>query len=157
MGHLCVSQMSRPHTPSALAVRHTPATSPQTQPTPRPPRTRWSADQLIPNLMSLRSPFLSPRSTSHTQRARPRPTIASVTLPPGTRTGIARCLAPTAPILLTVSVVPAFRDTRDERCLRAEARLIQSAGPRQGWSAYITPSVLTLCYTDRNTLRWKGS
>ncbi|KAH9964060.1 hypothetical protein BGW80DRAFT_817012 [Lactifluus volemus] len=76
---------------SALAVRHTPATSPHVA-NSAPSTTRWSADQLMPNL---------------TQRGRPRATIA--TLPPGTRTGVARCPVPTAPTLLTVSVVSAFR------------------------------------------------
>jgi hypothetical protein len=63
---------------------------------------RRSADaQLEPSL----SFPIAPVDIPHTERARPRVTIETVT---GTRTGIARCPALTALTLLTVSVVPAF-------------------------------------------------
>ena len=96
-----------------------------------PSTTRWSADQLTA-IFSRRSPVPSPRSTSHIHRARPSATIA--TPPPGTSRGIALSPAPTAPMLLTVSVPPRRGSSvgvsalgtcrpRYAKCLRVEAML----------------------------------
>ncbi|KAH9964062.1 hypothetical protein BGW80DRAFT_1563397 [Lactifluus volemus] len=86
MEHLCVCEMSRPRT-----------------------YPLWLFN-IPPSRLHKRSQL---RALHDPMRARPRATIPAVTLPPGTRTGIARCLALTPPTSLTVSVVPAFRDTRD--------------------------------------------
>jgi hypothetical protein len=79
--HLCVSH---PHTPSAI-IRSGCSTYPRHVSTNAaccaPSTTRWSADQLMPNLsLPSHSPFPSPRSTSHTQRACPR--VMTPTPPP---------------------------------------------------------------------------